>query len=105
ELSDPGHPISPALDRIVRRCLEKNSEQRFQSAKDLSFALGALSGTDSSGAARIAATRRKIPPLLWSAVALALAAGAGLTWLQAKRPVPARQMELAIPVTGEASHI
>src|SRR6266404_5941354 len=24
ELSDPGHPVSPALDRIVHRCLEKN---------------------------------------------------------------------------------
>src|SRR2546428_3280234 len=61
ELSDLGHPISPALDRIVRRCLEKNPEQRFQSAKDLSFALGALSGTDSSGAAQIAETHRKGP--------------------------------------------
>jgi eukaryotic-like serine/threonine-protein kinase len=105
ELSDPGHPISPALDRIVRRCLEKSPDQRFQSAKDLSFALGALSGTDSSGAARIAATRRKIPPLLSAAVALALATGAGVTWLLAKRPAPATRMEFAIPVTGEVSHI
>src|SRR5438105_2226738 len=105
ELADPGHPISPALDRIVRRCLEKNPEQRFQSAKDLSFALGALSGTDSSGAARIAATRRKIPPLLWAAVALALAAGAGVTWLLAKRPVPAGRMELASQVTGGVSNM
>src|SRR5215831_2171849 len=31
---DASHPISPTLDRIVRRCLEKNPEQRFQSAKD-----------------------------------------------------------------------
>ena len=38
ELSDPGHPVSPALDRIVRRCIEKSPDQRFQSAKDLSFA-------------------------------------------------------------------
>ena len=49
ELSDPGHKVSPALERIVRRCLEKNPEQRFQSARDLSFALSALSGTDTSG--------------------------------------------------------
>jgi serine/threonine protein kinase/Tol biopolymer transport system component len=32
----------PALQRIVRRCLEKNPEQRFQSASDLAFALEAL---------------------------------------------------------------
>src|SRR5277367_80953 len=31
------------LQRIVHRCLEKNAEQRFQSASDLGFALDALS--------------------------------------------------------------
>ena len=39
--------IPPALQRVVHRCLEKNPEQRFQSASDLAFALEALS--DSSG--------------------------------------------------------
>jgi len=33
----------PALVRIVKRCLEKEPEQRFQSASDLAFALEALS--------------------------------------------------------------
>jgi Tol biopolymer transport system component len=32
-----------AFEKVVRRCLEKNSEQRFQSASDLAFALEALS--------------------------------------------------------------
>ena len=41
--SDPSHAVPPALDRIVRRCLEKNPEQRFQSARDLGFALEMLS--------------------------------------------------------------
>jgi TolB-like protein/Flp pilus assembly protein TadD len=31
--------VSPALGRIVRRCLEKNANERFQSARDLAFAL------------------------------------------------------------------
>jgi eukaryotic-like serine/threonine-protein kinase len=35
--------IPPALQRVVHRCLEKNREQRFQSASDLAFALEALS--------------------------------------------------------------
>jgi eukaryotic-like serine/threonine-protein kinase len=104
ELSDPGHPISPALDRIMRRCLEKDTDQRFQSAKDLSFALSALSGTDSSGTARINAPRHKIPALLWAAVAVALVIGAGVAWLFAKRSLPAR-MEFAISVPGEVSHL
>ena len=38
----------PALVRIVTRCLEKDPEQRFQSASDLAFALQAL--LESSGA-------------------------------------------------------
>src|SRR5271155_3378112 len=47
ELGELTHPVSPGLERIVRRCLEKQPEQRFQSAKDLAFALEALSGTTS----------------------------------------------------------
>src|SRR5262249_13475151 len=39
-----------ALQRIVQRCLEKNPEQRFQSAHDLAFALEALSDSGSSSA-------------------------------------------------------
>ena len=40
----PGH-VPAALDRIVRHCLEKNVVERFQSARDVAFALEALSGS------------------------------------------------------------
>jgi eukaryotic-like serine/threonine-protein kinase len=42
--------IPPALQRVVHRCLEKNPEQRFQSASDLAFALDALSEHSGSAA-------------------------------------------------------
>jgi serine/threonine protein kinase/Tol biopolymer transport system component len=44
----------PGLQRIVHRCLEKNPEERFQSASDLAFALEALSDSNISapGSAR-----------------------------------------------------
>jgi Tol biopolymer transport system component len=41
----PTGTVPPGLDRIMRRCLEKQMERRFQSASDLGFALEALSGS------------------------------------------------------------
>jgi eukaryotic-like serine/threonine-protein kinase len=35
--------VPPAVERVVRRCLEKRLEERFQSARDLGYALEALS--------------------------------------------------------------
>ncbi len=53
ELAETNAKISPALDKIVRRCLEKNPERRFHSAHDLGFALEALSAPSSSNAAAV----------------------------------------------------
>src|SRR5579864_2863656 len=39
--------LPPALDRMVRHCLEKNPDDRFQSARDLAFDLELLSGVSS----------------------------------------------------------
>lgn len=47
ELSETNQRISPALERVVNHCLEKNPEERFHSARDLAFALEALSGSTS----------------------------------------------------------
>ena len=44
DLSVTNQNVSPGLERILRHCLEKNPEQRFQSARDLAFDLEALSG-------------------------------------------------------------
>jgi len=65
--------IPPALDRIMRRCLEKDPEQRFQSAKDLSFALDSISaGTGQSQVMPAVQIRRK----RWPITAAVIAAGA-----------------------------
>jgi hypothetical protein len=104
ELSEAVHRVSPALERIVRRCLEKNAEQRFQSARDLSFALGALSGSEVSAVARAAVPPpRRVPVLLSLAAALALVAVAGLTWWIARRPAPTVRMQFALAVPDEMS--
>jgi Tol biopolymer transport system component len=104
ELSDPSRPVSPALDRIVRRCLEKSPEQRFQSARDLSFALSALTGSETSSAARAAASApRRFPILLWLGGAFALAAVAAVTWYVARRPAPNTRMQFALAMPDEMS--
>jgi len=105
ELTDTSHPVPPSLDRIVRRCLEKDSEQRFQSARDLSFALSALSGTDSSAAARLVQSRKKLPFAWAAAAAIALIVVVAGTWFIARRPVTEAPMQFAIPVPGEVSHM
>ena len=49
--------VPPHLDRVVHRCLEKSPSQRFQSAKDIAFALEAMSASTS------ASTRGRRPPV------------------------------------------
>ena len=69
ELSITHHALPPAIERIVRRALEKDPAERFQSARDLGFALEALSGSSGSIPATVAAAiargrtyrRRRMP--------------------------------------------
>jgi len=63
--------IPPSLDRIVRRCLEKNPDERFQSARDVAFALEAMSGSSVATGPSAVVTRGKRWP--WMAVAAILA--------------------------------
>jgi eukaryotic-like serine/threonine-protein kinase len=50
DLSETNKRISSALERLVNHCLEKNPEARFHSARDLAFALEALSGSSAASA-------------------------------------------------------
>jgi eukaryotic-like serine/threonine-protein kinase len=85
DLSETNRNVSPALERIVQHCLEKNPEQRFHSASDIAFDLEHLSGV-SSTSARVTAVaserpRRRLLAGVVSAIALAiLMLGAGW-WL------------------------
>jgi serine/threonine protein kinase len=75
-LSQSAQNIPPGLQRVIHRCLEKSPEQRFQSASDLAFALGALSEPGFSSSVAIDATKphTKGSVLAWSLVALSVVA-------------------------------
>ena len=82
ELTAANRSVSPALDRIIRHCLEKRPDERFQSARDLGFQLDSLTLSSESGAQVAPITGR--PPvarrLWWIIAGLALVAIAGLGW-------------------------
>ncbi|HXZ42956.1 MAG TPA: protein kinase, partial [Terriglobales bacterium] len=78
--------IAPALERIVRHCMEKQPGQRFQSAHDIAFNLESLSHTSGTTVAPATARRKqKIWPVL--AALMLLAAGLALgAWLRPATP-------------------
>ncbi|MGH7743005.1 MAG: hypothetical protein ACRENS_13400, partial [Candidatus Eiseniibacteriota bacterium] len=98
-------PLSPpGLDRIVQRCLAKDPDERWQSARDLAHELKwiAQAGSQAGVPAPVAARRRSRERVM-SLTALVLALGcvalAGMLWL--RRP-PAPQLirfEIRPPTT------
>ena len=85
DLPDLGIDIPDGLQRIVRRCLEKDPEERFQSARDLAFALRQLTGSSTTAPlVPLAAPRRLKWPAWTAAAAFAIGApvtgGAALGW-------------------------
>jgi TolB-like protein/Flp pilus assembly protein TadD len=75
ELTATGRDVSPALDHIVRHCLEKDPGNRFQSAKDIGFALSEASGptTVTSGVQVVSAPTSKKRVLIPVAAVVVLA--------------------------------
>jgi eukaryotic-like serine/threonine-protein kinase len=97
-LSEANPAVPPAFERVVRRCLEKNPNERFHSVRDVSFALEAISdppGSHASG--RAAVPEKALPPgqrrKLYAGVlaALALCVTAGYLYYRAKAKPPAPQ--------------
>jgi eukaryotic-like serine/threonine-protein kinase len=95
---------SPALDRVIRTCLAKSPDDRWQNAGDLSRELEWIADSGSSAGipAPIAAKRRS-RERMWK-LAAGLAAVlllASLVWIAAhmrKEPPPATQVHFQIPV-------
>jgi Tol biopolymer transport system component len=93
EFAEINANLPGSLDRIVRRCLEKQPADRFHSAHDLAISLDAFSGTSNSsaaatGGAPVAPPRRRLPLAVVAAAMLAVGAAAFLAGRLLSRPAP-----------------
>src|SRR5262249_31457992 len=98
ELSEANPKVSPQLEKIVRRCLEKQPERRFHSAHDLCFALETLSTPSNSRLETLAVDTVSAMPIpsgrekwLIGAIALSLLMAVGFAWAYFTRQ-PANDM-------------
>ena len=115
--------VPPALLRIVRRCLEKSPELRFQSAHDLAFAIENASSHSSSQTGSAAAVD---PPRAWMArllpllVALTIGAAMGaaaiarllfaifvraVAWQMTDQVIAAAGFEQSLSLCGESMEV
>src|SRR5262245_18526510 len=78
DLSQTNKDIQPGLDRIVRHCLEKNPEERFESARDVAFNLEALSTVSAPTATGVQKFAAAHAPRPWGLLALAAVLGAAI---------------------------
>jgi len=102
DLPDLGKPeIPPGLESVVRRCLEKRPEERFHSARDIAYALEAVSTTSAAGRPSSVAAQARSRRRVWLGVAVvALLAGvvAALRWARiASENDTRRAAESSIP--------
>jgi len=109
DLSETNKSAPPGLQRVVDHCLEKNPEERFQSARDLAFALQALSGTSDQTVASILAPRslrvRQWERPAWIALAVILLGGliAAIYFRNSAAPREARAIRFFVSPPEQSS--
>jgi serine/threonine protein kinase len=90
DLSETNKTVSPALERVVHHCLEKNPEERFHSASDLGFAIEALSGsagTTTTVLSALPSRKKNFATLLpWAIASATLIATVIFAWLYFHQP-------------------
>jgi eukaryotic-like serine/threonine-protein kinase len=113
DLAETNKNINPALERVVNHCLEKNPEERFHSARDLAFAIEALSGSaGTSGStttvlASLPTSKKKKRELVaWALAGVFLVTTAVIAWLYFRRaPTTERPVRFVIAMPENTSEV
>jgi eukaryotic-like serine/threonine-protein kinase len=85
------HASAPAIERIVRRCLEKSVDERFQSVRDLTFALDALSSASGIKPAAVVDApppRRSVSRRALALTIIVAILAVGAAWMLARSLAP-----------------
>ena len=87
--------VPPGLGRVIRHCLEKDCQARFQSARDLAFALEPLAAEPHAAAAAPPARRPRaawLGAIVVGATAAAVAAAMAVAGMRTDAAAPSRQV-------------
>jgi eukaryotic-like serine/threonine-protein kinase len=101
---------SPLLDHLTRGCLEKNSDQRWQSIGDVLMQLRLIAETNTSAQARLSGTHRPgfRERAAWGVAGLVIGAAALAGVLFSPRPSedpPVMRFQMETPQSGFPTHI
>jgi serine/threonine protein kinase/Tol biopolymer transport system component len=108
DLAGDGSRVSGPLERVIRRCLEKEKEERFQSSHDLAFALEAVGGP-SAAFPKIAVagrTRRRrllaaLGILAFGAISFVVGRGFAPSSTKSDGGAPVSRLPQLVPLTFE----
>ncbi len=95
--------LPPALDRVIRRCLETDPDERWQSARDLQWELESIAQAQSEA---LSGSRSKFPAWALAGIvtlaAIALVVFALLRFGQRPAPPPLARMNILLPEKSTA---
>ena len=96
----------PAVDHVIRRCLAKEPDQRWQAASDVMQELKWIAG---EGSTELPVARAHSKPARWIAIGVvvgALLAGIGIWALVPPRPdKPTRRVSISLPAGAPAADV
>ena len=79
----PDSGLPAALDHVVERCLAKNPDDRWQTARDVRLELEWIAGHGAKPFPTLSVLKRQREAIAWTVTVLALVAAAGMAmWLQ-----------------------